>query len=197
MKIVVIAGQGRKVGKTAVAARLIRSLRRLNWVAVKISTHRQEIAHLEAEDTQAGSSGYILTEETSPSSSTDTGRFLAAGARRAFWLRTSRGALPAAVTSLLSQVGNEEHVMVESNSILPLIAPQLVILVTNSKRRARKSSFQRALADADAVVEVGHPSARRLPRTVRRFRDSNRAIDRFVLLRLRGLNRSQFVGTLP
>ena len=208
MKIVVVAGQARKVGKTSVVAGLIRGLRRLHWTAVKISTHRYGVPH--SDDAASGGDGnpnFILTEETTPSAFTDTGRFLAAGARRALWLRVKSDGWQGAVASLLESLAGDETVIIESGSIMNLVAPKVGILVLDRSRREMKANARRALARAAAVVEI-RPAGRRpsralhLPPRVRRFtvrrKDySNPKLNRFVLLELRRLENSHLARPRP
>lgn len=208
MRIVVVAGQARKVGKTSVVAGLIRGLRRLHWTAVKISAHQLGVPH--SEDVASGSGDhpdFILTEETIPSAFTDTGRFLAAGARRAIWLRVKTGGLQGAVAFLLKSLAGDENVIIESSSIMNLVAPRLGILVLDGARREMKANVRRALAGTAAVVEIG-PAGRRpsrplhLPPRVRRFtvtrkNYSNPKLNRFVLLELQRLENSQLARPRP
>ena len=176
MRIVVVAGQARKVGKTSVMTALIRATRRLNWVAVKISTHegpapqgiRPNGIH------GAGDTRFELTEAKEASPFTDTGRYLAAGARRAFWLRARPDGLKDGVAALLAAIGNDPNVMIESGSVLSILKPEVTILVVDRKRREVKPSFRRALTGADAVVHVASVGSKPagsppFPSSARRF----------------------------
>lgn len=199
MRIVVIGGLRRKVGKTSVMAGLIRGMRRLGWTAVKISTHEGEILHgSDADGTHAGPHGsYTLTEESDGSTLTDTGRFLAAGARRAFWLRVKSERLEEGVAALLEALKDEDNVMIESGSAMNVLSVRLGIFVLDRSRRELKANARRALAKADAVVEIssGKRSACRRLRfrsgvvnfTVTRRDYSNPKLVRFVLRRLQRL----------
>jgi len=69
--VLVICGSGRGAGKTAVGCALIAAMPELLWVVVKVSPHTHE-----------ASDG--LWEELDSRSGKDTGRYLAAGARRSF-----------------------------------------------------------------------------------------------------------------
>lgn len=197
MRIVVIAGQARKVGKTSVTTALIRATRRLSWVAVKISTHEGGTLRggEPAGGHDKGAPTFVLTEETEASPCTDTGRYLAAGARRAFWLRARPEGLKAGVAALLSSIPNEKNVMIESGSVLSILKPEATILVVDRKRREVKPSFRRALARADAVVEVVPATAGPIyhPRpafgvrwfAVTRRKWSNQDLSKLVLQRIR------------
>jgi hypothetical protein len=199
MRIVVIGGQARKIGKTSVMAGLIRGLRQLNWTAVKISTHDGGIPHCsDADGTRAGPGrGFMLTEETEASTLTDTGRFLAADARRAFWLRVKSDCLVPALAVLFKALANEPNVIIESGSAMGALSPRIGIFVLDRSRREMKANARRALAKADAVVEIvsGKRAATRFPRlpsgaakfTVTRKEYSNPKLVRFVLLKLQRL----------
>lgn len=197
MRIVVIAGQARKVGKTSVMAGLIRATRQLNWSAVKISTHQGSALHAGG---AVGSQDkrdlpFTLAEDKEASPFTDTGRYLAAGARRAFWLQVKSGCVDKAIAALIKALANEDNVLIESGSVLSVLRPEVAILVLDRARREVKPNFRRALARADAVVEISSTRTRairlpRLPSGIRQFvvtrkNCSNEALGKFVRLRLR------------
>ncbi len=105
--VIVVGGHSRNIGKTSVVCGIIRALPDWNWTALKITPH----AH--------GSSDPVaVPDETGPAPSTDSGRFLAAGAVRAFLLRAAPGELNAAVEIVRRAIAECENVIIESNSIL-------------------------------------------------------------------------------
>ena len=63
---------------------------------------------------------FALTEEYEPNG-TDSGRFLAAGAERTFWLRAPAGELARAAGMVKKILAQGENVIVESNSIVELV----------------------------------------------------------------------------
>ena len=154
MRLVVVGGQGRKVGKTSVIAGLIRGLKTLAWTAVKISHH--------AGDTGAGGApladdlpahlDFLLSEERDREGRGDTALYLAAGARRALWLRTRGGGLARALPGLLEALAGDEHVIVESNSLLGFLKPDIFLMVIDQSGRDVKTSAGQFLARADAFV---------------------------------------------
>ena len=164
MRIVVVGGQARKVGKTSVMTALIRGLPSLDWTAVKVSRHKTHVPHMHDAAARRGSSrlGFILTEERQGSTTTDTGRFLAAGARRSLWLRVRAGSLNKAVQALLRAVEGERNVMIESSSVAEYLGPTVCLFVLDNSRRSFKADARRSLAQADAIVQVEagaeHPS---------------------------------------
>jgi hypothetical protein len=156
MKLVVVGGQGRKVGKTSVIAGLIRGLNTLAWTAVKISHHGGD-AH--SQDTPAADDlpahlEFSLSEERDAKGHGDTSRYLAAGARRSLWLRARAGRLARALPGLLEALEGDEHVIIESNSILAFLEPTVFLLVIGESGRELKASARQFLGRADAFVIV-------------------------------------------
>lgn len=119
--IIVVGGSGRKAGKTLAAEMLIRAFPEARWLAVKISRH----AH--------GASGWSLDRQEAPDPGNDTGRFLAAGACEAWWLRAEQDRLAEAVPELQGLMSRFENVILESNSIAEHISPDIYLFVANGK----------------------------------------------------------------
>ena len=157
MKLVVVGGQARKVGKTSVVAGLIRGLNTLAWTAVKISHHAgvAHSPHTSPADDLPGHLDFLLSEEKASSGHGDTSRYLAAGARRALWLRVREGSLGQAVPSLLEALKGDEHVIIESNSILAFLQPTVFLLVVGESGRESKASARQFLGCADGLVAMG------------------------------------------
>src|SRR5512147_928957 len=87
MPSIVVGGHSRKVGKTSVTAGLIHAFREYAWTAIKISSHRH--ANIPMSGPDRNDDPFRMYEETDRSGTSDTSRFLAAGASRAFWLRAN------------------------------------------------------------------------------------------------------------
>ncbi len=159
MKTVVIGGHTRNIGKTSVMAGLIRGLASLGWTAVKITQYGHGVCSLDGEPCECAPKehAYVLREERNPQGKGDTCRFLAAGARRALWLRVRQGQLAEALPELWQALGRDEHVVIESNSILEFLRPALYLVVLDPAKRDSdfKSSARRFLALADAFIPVG------------------------------------------
>jgi hypothetical protein len=141
--VVVVGGHSRNIGKTSVVVGLIRLLPEARWTAVKITQH----GHGQVESTRP----YDLREQVEPGDS-DTGRFLAAGARRSYWLRTPVGQLGNAVAALRGILESSENAILESNSILAFVEPDLYLAVVDLSVSDVKSSSRRFLDRADAFV---------------------------------------------
>jgi len=155
--LVVVGGHSRNIGKTSVMAGLIRALPEANWTAVKITQYGHGVCAAAGEScgcAAAPDHPYALDVETAPSD-TDTGRFLEAGARRSFWLRTARGELRHALPVLRRIINSSENVILESNSVLEFLNPDLYLVVLDFGVADFKTSTRRYLDRADAVILVG------------------------------------------
>ena len=154
--LVVVGGHSRNIGKTSVVAGLIRKMRHKKWTAVKITqyghgvcSHAGEACGCETEPDHP----FALSEEYEPSA-TDSGRFLAAGAERSFWLRTPMGELSQAKSTLGKILDQSENVIVESNSVLELIEPDVFLMILDFSCEDFKASSLRFMDRADAFVVI-------------------------------------------
>ncbi len=154
MAIVVVGGHSRTVGKTSVVAGLIAALPACNWTAFKITQFGHGRCSLNGKpcDCAPVDRCWAMTEEKDGSGNSDSSRFLVAGAARAFWVRTKQGRLHEALPAIQRKVAEAENVIIESNSILQLINPDLYITVLDPATEDFKSSARRHLERADAVV---------------------------------------------
>jgi hypothetical protein len=157
MPIVVVGGSGRNVGKTSLMCGLIAALPEFGWTAVKISSH----AHDERE---------AVWEETSAGQGTDTGRYLAAGARRAFLMAGLDGDFP--IAAIQAALGSHANAVFESNRIVNALEPDLCIGVMGRSGIEMKPSFARFLDRADALVMTADRDlgGLKLPSSVKIFR---------------------------
>jgi len=156
MNTVVVGGHSRNIGKTSVMAALIHGLQCLDWTAVKITQYGHGICSRDGEPCGCAPTEhpFVLSEEGDARGRWDTCRYLAAGARRALWLRVRQGQLAEAFPALCEALGDDDHVAIESNSIMELFRPAVYLMVMNSSARDFKPSARRHLALADALVPV-------------------------------------------
>ena len=154
MRYLVVGGHARGVGKTALVEDVIRAFPQACWTALKITSH----AHGDSREqlAPAGSSpAAILDEETDRSTNVDTSRYLAAGARRAFWLRVRHGRLADALPLFQDAVQAAEFVVVESNAVVELIQPHLFVMVMDPAQQEFKESARTFLTRADSFLSRG------------------------------------------
>jgi hypothetical protein len=151
---VVIGGHSRSVGKTSVVAGLIFALPEFEWTAAKITQYGHGIcsANGEACDCATGDHSWAITEERDRTGESDTSRFLVAGASRVFWVRTEQGRLAEAMPTLRDRLKSARNVIIESNSVMKFLRPDLYLTILNPATSDFKKSAQEFLDRADAVI---------------------------------------------
>lgn len=162
MAVVVIGGHSRSVGKTSVVAGLISALREFDWTAVKITQYGHGICsnNGEACDCATGDHSWAISEESDRSGQSDTSRFLVAGATRSFWVRTEQARLAEAMPLLREKIASAANVILESNSVMKFLRPDLYLTVLDPATADFKNSAREFLDRADAVIlHHGHGTA--------------------------------------
>jgi hypothetical protein len=162
MAIVVIGGHSRSVGKTSVVAGLISALPEYHWTAFKVTQYGHGICSRSGKSCQCATAdhNWAITEEKDRSGDSDTSRFLVAGAQRAWWVRTEQGRLAEAMPTVRNKVSESQNSILESNSILGFIQPDLYLTVLDPATEDFKKSAKEFLDRADAVIlDESHRSA--------------------------------------
>jgi len=152
--VVVIGGHSRSVGKTSVVAGLIAALPEFHWTAVKVTQYGHGVCSANGEpcDCATGDHSWAISEEHDRSGQSDTSRFLLAGAMRALWVRTEQGRLAEAMPALRAKLAQAGNVIVESNSVLKFVRPDLYITVLDPATADFKNSAREFLDRANAVI---------------------------------------------
>jgi hypothetical protein len=159
--IVVIGGHSRSVGKTSVVAGLISALREYDWTAVKITQYGHGVCSANGApcDCVTDDHSWAISEERDRSGESDTSRFLLAGAARALWVRTEQGRLAEAMPVLRKRLDQSRNVIVESNSVLKFLRPDLYLTVLDPGTEDFKTSAREFLDRASAVILHEDPNA--------------------------------------
>ena len=154
MAVVVVGGHSRSVGKTSVVAGLIAAMPECEWTALKITQHGHGIcsANGEACDCATPDHAWAISEERDRSGKSDTSRFLVAGAKRVLWVRTEQGRLAEAMPALRAKIAGAGNVIMESNSVLKFLRPDLYLTVLDPATADFKTSAREFLDRADAVI---------------------------------------------
>lgn len=152
MKSIVVGGHSRNVGKTSVAAGLIRAFREYPWTAFKISSHKHANIPMPADE--SGHCSYNIYEEKDSGGASDSSRFLIAGARRSFWVQIDENNADEGMRQLLPILDSYPYVMIESNRILSVMRPDLHLMVVRFDVKEFKDSARSFLKSADAIVAV-------------------------------------------
>ena len=154
MALVVVGGHSRSVGKTSVVAGLISSLRGFEWTAVKVTQYGHGICSANGEPCEcaSGDHSWAVTQEHDRSGESDTSRFLLAGASRVYWARTEQGHLAEAMPTLRHRIASARNVIIESNSVVKFLRPDLYLTVLDPSQQDFKNSAREFLDRADAVI---------------------------------------------
>lgn len=163
--MVVVGGHTRGIGKTQLVCDIISAFPQANWIAGKITQYGHGVCAQNVENCDCAPDEHscAIEWEQHPQSGTDSARFLAAGAKRSFWLRTKQGflaeGLPLMRASLRETVaetdGDSPPLILESNSLLQFMKPSLYFAVIDPAREDFKDSARAALDRADAIVLRG------------------------------------------
>ncbi len=158
MKLVVVGGHSRNIGKTAVAAAIIAGTRELGWTALKLTQYGHHLCseHGRACDCAPENPDhpFAISREESREGRTDTSRFLAAGAAEAYWVRTPVGGLGEAMPAIRGLMEGKAYVIAESNSLLRFLRPDAYLVVLDAEIADFKASALESLDRADAFVLV-------------------------------------------
>lgn len=173
-RIIVVGGHTRDIGKTQLVCDIIAALPEANWIAGKITQYGHGVCAQNGHDCDCAPDEHVcaIDWEHYAGSGTDSSRFLAAGARRSFWLRTKQGFLAEGMPLLRSALEEIErtrqrdgktaynsaaapesvNVILESNTLLQFVKPDLFLMVLHPDRSDFKDSAKLQLNHASAFV---------------------------------------------
>jgi hypothetical protein len=175
-RIIVVGGHTRSIGKTQLVCDIISAMPEANWIAGKITQYGHGVCAQNGQDCDCAPDEHVcaISWELDANTGTDSSRFLAAGARRSFWLRTKQGFLAEGMPLLRSalaevaSVGTRHavtssaavssgspapiHVILESNTLLQFLKPDLFLMVLHPGKSDFKDSAQLQLDRASAFV---------------------------------------------
>jgi hypothetical protein len=162
-RVVVIGGHTRSIGKTQLVCDVIAAFPHVHWIAGKITQYGHGVCAQNGDNCDCAPTEHVcaINWETQSDSGTDSARFLAAGARKSFWLRTKQGFLAEGLPLLRTasqevardaDSGELPPLIVESNSLLQFLKPSLYFAVIDTAKEDFKDSARAALDRADALV---------------------------------------------
>ena len=158
MKLVVVGGHSRNIGKTAVAAAIIAATRELGWTALKVTQYGHNLCSQDGQSCECAPENpdhpFAINREENRDGRTDTSRFLTAGAAEAFWVRTPVGRLAEAMPAIRGLMEGKAYVIAESNSLLRFLRPDVYLVVLDGDTTDFKASARENLDRADAFVQV-------------------------------------------
>ena len=154
MALIVVGGHSRSVGKTSVVAGIIAVMPEMNWTAVKITQYGHGICSADGKpcDCATDDHSWAVTDERDRSGESDSSRFLVAGANRALWVRTRQGMLAEAMPRLRKELAEGTNAILESNSVMRFLRPDLYLSVLDAANPDFKASAKECRDRADAVI---------------------------------------------
>jgi molybdopterin-guanine dinucleotide biosynthesis protein len=154
MAIIVVGGHTRNIGKTSVVCGLIAAMPERNWTAFKVTQFGHGVCSANGQpcDCETADHTLAISEEHRSDTGTDSSRYLQAGAKRSLWVRTRMGELAEAMPRIRMEIERSENVIVESNSILRFLQPDLSVSVLDPTIADFKKSALRYLDRVDAVL---------------------------------------------
>jgi hypothetical protein len=166
--VIVVGGHTRSIGKTQLVCDIISAFPQERWIAGKITQYGHGVCAQNGDNCDCAPTDHVcaISWEARSDSGTDSARFLAAGARQSFWLRSKQGFLAEGLP-LLRQALRESMeqaqvepapLIVESNSLLQFLKPSLYLAVIDPAKEDFKDSARVALDRADALVLRGMES---------------------------------------
>lgn len=164
-RVIVVGGHTRSIGKTQLVCDVIAAFPNADWIAGKITQYGHGVCAQNGDNCDCAPTEHVcaLDWELHADAGTDSSRFLAAGARRSFWLRTKQGFLAEGLPLLRAAVkeaqttsyGELPTLILESNSLLQFVKPSLYFAVADPSKEDFKDSARAALDRADALVLRG------------------------------------------
>src|SRR5262249_40643715 len=141
---------------------LIAALPEMEWVAGKITQYGHGVCAQNGENCDCAPAEHAcaISWEEQSDTSTDSARFLAAGARQSFWLRTKQGFLAEGMPLLRDALRKIEmgasdgprNLILESNTLLQFWKPDAYLVVLHPDKADFKDSAKLQLDRASAFV---------------------------------------------
>lgn len=146
--LLMIAGTGRKVGKTTLACELIwQTSLKYSVIAIKISPHFHEQAP--GQHFIAQNSDYHIIEETNPNTAKDSSRMLQAGACKVYYIQTNDSNLYKTLSLVFKLVPNNLPMICESGALLRYAKPGLFLLVKPPDGQSTKKGLEQLAYQPD------------------------------------------------
>ena len=161
-RVIVVGGHTRSIGKTQLVCDVIAAFPEARWIAGKITQYGHGVCAQNGQDCDCAPDEHIraISWEKRSDTGTDSARFLAAGARQSFWLRTKQGFLAEGMPLLrdalrqteTTENGEPANLILESNTLLQFLKPSLYLMVVHPAKADFKQSAQLQIDRASAFV---------------------------------------------
>ena len=160
-RVIVVGGHTRSIGKTQLVCDLISAFPERKWIAGKITQYGHGVCAQNGDHCDCAPDEHVCAISwEKQANETDSGRFLAAGARRSFWLRTKQGFLAEGMPLLRAALHQTEsdsvdgpgNLILESNTLLQFLKPSLFLMVVDPAKADFKDSARMQMDRASAVI---------------------------------------------
>ena len=166
-RVVVVGGHTRNIGKTQLVCDLIAALPEAEWIAGKITQYGHGVCAQNGAECDCAPDEHVcaISWEQRGDTGADSSRFLAAGAKHAFWLRTKQGFLAEGMPLLREALreaersvhsseagGASRNLILESNTLMQFWKPELYLMVLHPAKGDFKESARLQLDRASAFV---------------------------------------------
>ncbi len=150
--LIVVGGHSRNIGKTSVVTGIIQALP--EWVSAGggIGHGVCSVSGTSCDCSLVPECPYAISEESHLTIPIRAASWLPA--RRSYWVRTAAGQLANALPAVQEIRAASRNLIVESNSIVEFLTPDLYLVVLDSAQGDFKPSSRRFLNRADACVVI-------------------------------------------
>lgn len=155
--IIGIGGAYRGVGKTTIASLILGRLK--GWGAIK---YTKTAIYCSVTDDVS-----ILSIEGK-----DTSRLLNSGAEKVVWVKSPYENIAEILPLAIKNLSSQEGIVVEGNSAIEVLKPDIVIFLTGSEGDENKSSAEKIFRMADVIIYDKKPQSG-IPEKVKGFSRDN------------------------
>ena len=149
MPLIMVGGQAKDVGKTTLVCNIIAAFPQLRWIAVKFTHH---FHFPENSQLLVKTEDYSFWEQSSAGNTSDTARYVSAGATRALLVQVADGKMKEACTAIQQELSPRTHILVESSGAAEFLSPDLYLMVLDSAQTDFKDSAREMIGDVDGFV---------------------------------------------
>lgn len=151
--LLLVGSAEKNCGKTTLICRIIELFKNITDItAVKVTVLTGSEKIHKADNVILSNKNFCISEQFERGCDTDTARFLAAGAKKAYRLQAKKGYLEQAATELFRKIKPNVTAICESTSLRKYVVPGIFLLIRKKETRDIKPSAKTVLKLADRIV---------------------------------------------
>ena len=160
-ELLLVAAGSKDSGKTSLVERVLRKFASLGVAAVKVTTVDSGFSGSSKGDYHRFEGAFSLSDETGTAAlASDTGRMVAAGASRVWWLRVRGGQLQPALAHLMQHLEPGQLLVAESNQLRLCANPSVFFMLSGGIPESQwKESARTTVRWADRVLDLRPPGS--------------------------------------